>query len=220
MNLLIQYFRLNKFYLFLAIVIANMLLLWLSKSTLINEVVFYNTYSEQLSYDRSMELFEGLKKYSWIGYASMPVTFIIKFSLISLIIYTGVFFCDLHERISFKKVFGVVVASEIIFLIASSVKFLWFYLFAGNYDLNDMNFFYPLSLCNLFSQSEVDKIWIFPLQILNLFQIIYILLLSYGLYVQTGIQQAKTEQAVLVSYLPGLVIWVALIMFLTIGSSL
>jgi hypothetical protein len=74
-------------------------------------------------------------------------------------------------------------------------------------------------LGNLFSQSEVDKIWIFPLQILNIFQIIYILLLSYGLYVQTGIQQAKAEKAVLVSYLPGLVIWVTLIMFLTIGSS-
>jgi hypothetical protein len=220
MNILIQYFRLNKFYLFLTIIIANMLIMWLSKSTLINEIVFYNTYSEQLSYDRSLELFEGVKKYSWIGYAFLPIVLLLKFSLISIIIYTGVFFCELHERISFKKVFGVIVASEIVFLIANLFKFLWFCFFAGNYDLNDMNFFYPLSLINLFSKSEIDKIWIFPLQILNLFQIIYILLLSYGLYAQTGIQQAKTEKAVLISYLPGLVIWVALIMFLTIGSSL
>jgi hypothetical protein len=220
MNILIQYFRLNKGYLLLAIIVANMLIMWLSKSTLINEVVFYNTYSEQLSYNRSMELFEGLKKYSWIGYAFFPIVLLIKFSLISIIIYTGVFFCELHERISFRDVFGVVVASEIVFLIVSLVKFLWFCFFAGNYDLNDMNFFYPLSLSNLFSQSEVDKIWIFPLQIFNLFQIIYILLLSYGLYVQTGIQQAKTEKVILISYLPGLVVWVALIMFLTIDSSL
>jgi hypothetical protein len=194
-------------------------MMWLSKSTLINEVVFYNTYSEQLSYERSMELFEGLKKYSWIGYALIPVVLLIKFSLISIIIYSGIYFCDLHEKISLRKVFGVVIASEIVFLLASLAKFLWFCFFAGNYDLNDMNFFYPLSLGNLFSQSEVDKIWIFPLQILNIFHIIYILLLSYGLYVQTGIQQAKAEKAVLVSYLPGLVIWVTLIMFLTIGSS-
>jgi len=166
-----------------------------------------------------MELFEGLKKYSWIGYALIPVVLLIKFSLISIIIYSGIYFCDLHEKISLRKVFGVVIASEIVFLLASLAKFLWFCFFAGNYDLNDMNFFYPLSLGNLFSQSEVDKIWIFPLQILNIFQIIYILLLSYGLYVQTGIQQAKAEKAVLVSYLPGLVIWVTLIMFLTIGSS-
>lgn len=220
MDLLTGYFRLNKWYLLIGIVLINFIIIYLSRLLLINEMVFYNTYSEQLSYDRSVELFEDLKKYSWIGYAFMPVVILIKFSLISIIIYTGVFFCDLHERISFRNVIGVVIASEIVFLIASVVKFLWFYFFEGNYDLNDMNFFYPLSLSNLFSQSEVDKIWIFPLQILNLFQLIYILLLSYGLYAQTGIQQVKTEKAVLISYLPGLVIWVALIMFLSISSSL
>jgi len=220
MKILTGYFRLNKSYLFLALVTANMLILWLSKSVLLNEIVFYNTYSEQLSYDRALELFENIQKYSWIGYAAIPISFLLKFTLISVIIYSGVFFCDLHDRISFRKVFGVVVASEIVFLTASLIKFLWFYFVAGNYDLNDLNFFYPLSLCNLFNRSEVSKIWIFPLQILNLFQLIYIILLSYGLTIQSGIRYAKTEKAVLISYLPGLIIWVALIMFLTIGSSL
>ena len=220
MNILIQYFRLNKYYLFVAIVIANMLIIWLSKSTLVNEIVFYNTFSEQLSYDRSMELFEGLKRYSWIGYATMPLALFIKFTLVSLVLYTGIFLCDLHNRICFRKVFGVVVASEIVFLIASLIKFLWFSFFAGNYDLNDMSFFYPLSLSNLFSRSEVDKMWIFPLQVLNLFQLLYILSISFGLSIQSGIQKAKTEQAVMLSYLPGLIFWIALIMFLSMDSSL
>jgi hypothetical protein len=219
MNLLIQYFRLNKYHLFFAIITANMLLMWLSKSVLINEVVFYNTYSEQLSYDRSMELFEGMKRYSWIGYAVTPLVLVIKFTLISLVIYIGIFLCDLHEKISFKKVFGTVVASEIVFLFASIIKFLWLGFFAGNYNLNDLNFFYPLSLANFFSRTEIDRIWIFPLQILNLFQIIYLLSVSYGLYLQADVSRSKTEKAVLVSYLPGLLIWVAFILFLTIGTT-
>ena len=220
MNILIQYFRLNKYYLFVAIVIANMLIIWLSKSTLVNEIVFYNTFSEQLSYDRSIKLFEGMKRYSWIGYALMPVVLLIKFTFVSIVLYTGIFLCDLHDRISFRKVFGVVVASEIVFLIASLIKFLWFSFFAGNYDLNDMSFFYPLSLSNLFSRSEVDKIWIFPLQVLNLFQLLYILSISFGLSIQSGIQKTKAEKAVMLAYLPGLIFWVALIMFLSIDSSL
>ena len=220
MNFLVRYFRINKFYLFLAMILANILIMWLSEATLINDVVFYNTFSEQLSYDRSMAIFDGFRKYSWIGYTFMPIVFIIKFSIISVLIYSGIFLYDLHEKISFKIVFGVVVASESVFLLANLIKFLWFLLFAGNYDLNDMKFFYPLSLCNLFSQSEVDKIWISLLQSLNIFQILYVLLLSYGLYAQTGVQQNKTEKAVLASYIPGLVIWIALIMFLTIDSSL
>lgn len=220
MNILIQYFRVKKLYLFIAIVIANMLMMWLSKFTLVNETIFYNTYSEQLSYDRSMELFESLNKYSWIGYVFIPIALFIKFSLVSIVVYIGIFFCDLHEGVSFRNIFGVVVASEIVFLIASLLKSLWFCFFAGNYDLNDLNFFYPLSLSNFFSQSEVDKIWIFPLQVLNLFQLIYILSLSFGLYAQTGIEKAKVEKAVMFSYLPGLIFWIALIMFLSIGSSL
>lgn len=220
MNTLLQYFRIKKLYLFIAIIIANMLMMWLSKSTLINETIFYNTYSEQLSYDRSMELFESLKKYSWIGYVFIPIALFIKFSLVSIIVYVGIFFYDLHEGITFKNIFGIVIASEIVFLIAGMVKFLWFCFFAGNYDLNDLNFFYPLALSNFFSQSEVDKIWIFPLQVLNLFQLIYILSLSFGLYAQTGIEKSKLEKAVMLSYLPGLIFWIALIMFLSIGSSL
>lgn len=220
MEILKCYFSIDKFYLFLTLVIANILIMWLSKFILINEIVFFNTYSEQLSYDRSLELFESLKKYSWIGYAAIPIIYLIKFLLISVIICTGIFFCDLNERINFKKIFGVVVASEIVFLIASLIKFLWFYLFAENYDLNDLNFFYPLSLGNLFTRLEVNRVWIFPLQVLNLFQLLYILLLSFGLSIQSGIERVKTEKAVMVSYLPGLVIWIALIMFITIGTSI
>jgi hypothetical protein len=218
MNILTHYYKLNKFYLFLAIVISNMLIMWLSKSTLINETVFYNTYSEQLSYDRSMELFESLKKYSWIGYVFIPIALIVKFSLISIIVYIGIFFCDSHDKISFRNIFGVIIASEIVFLIAGLIKFLWFCFFMGNYDLNDLSFFYPLSLINIFSQSEVDRMWIFPLQVLNLFQLIYIMSLNLGLYIETGIQNSKVEKAVMLSYLSGLIFWIALIMFLTIGS--
>jgi hypothetical protein len=216
MKILIQYYRLNNYYLFLGIVLANILIVWLSKSMLINEIVFYNTFSEQLTYDRSLKLFEGLKRYSWIGYASMPIILLLKFTLISIVLYSGIFLFELHKRISFKKVFGAVIASEIIFLIASLIKFLWFCFFAGNYDLNDMSFFYPMSLSNLFSRSEVDKIWIFPLQVLNLFQVLYIISLSFGIYTVSGIQKTKVDKAVIFTYLPGLIFWIALIMFLSI----
>jgi hypothetical protein len=217
MSFLTWYFRLNKFRLFLAIVFLNMLVMWLSKSVLINETVFYNTFSEQLSYDRSMELFQGLRKVSWIGYVFLPIILMLKFSLISVIIYTGIFFCEFQDRVSFRVVFGTVVVCEIVFLSASILKFLWFIFFAGNFDLYDINFFYPLSLGNLFKPDEVDNIWIHPLQLFNLFQIIYIWLISFGLSSQTNTQKSVIDKAILISYLPGLFVWVALIMFLSLG---
>ncbi len=155
----------------MGIVLINLLLILLSQATLINEIVFFNTYSEQLTYERSMELFAMMKSYSWTGYILGPLVLILKFSVISLVIYIGVFLTDKHKEISLGKVFTVVIASEVVFILASIIKLLWFIFFAGNYTLSDMRFFYPLSLINLFKQSEVAVYWVYPLQTVNLFQL-------------------------------------------------
>jgi len=220
MNLLLRYYSLKRLHLFIGIILANLLLIWLSKAVLINEIVFYNTYSEQLTYDRSLQLFENMKSIAWLSYAIVPVILFVKSSLVSLLLYTGIILCNFQYKVSLGSVFKIVIASEIVFIIAGIFKFLWFYFFAGNYDLNDLGFFYPLSLINFFNPSEVSRIWLYPLQTINLFHLCYIISISYGLSKVCELEKADSEKIVLLSYLPGLVIWVALIMFITIDTSL
>lgn len=220
MSLLLRYYKLSGFKLFIGILLVNLFLTWLSKAVLINEIVFYNTYSEQLTFERSIKLFEDLRRFSWIIYAFAPIVLFIKFSLISLVIYTGIVFFNKHDKVSLGSVFKIVVASEIIFVLAACAKFLWFYLFAVNYDLNDIGFFYPLSLLNIFNPAEVTKFWIYPLQTVNLFHLIYLFLISYGLTNVCKIERSDSDKIVLVSYLPALVVWIAFLMFLTIDASL
>lgn len=220
MSLLFRYYNLTRLGLFLIIIVCYFVILWLSKSVLINDIVFYNSFSEQLTYERSMKLFAEIKRLSWMNYVFIPFMLLIKFTMISIVLYIGVFFCDLHDKISFGKIFRVVIASEIIFAIAGFIKFLWFYLFAGNYDLNDINFFYPLSLINLFKISEVNKFWIFPLQSVNVFQVLYILSLSYGLNKTGEIEKTQSDKVVIYSYMPALLFWLVLIMFISIDSSI
>lgn len=204
----------------MGVVMANLIIAWLSKAVLINEIVFYNTFSEQLTYDRSIKLFENMRDYAWIGYALTPILLLIKFSLISMVLYIGIIFCNLQYKVSLGSVFKIVIASDIIFVCSGLLKFLWFYLFAGNYNLNDLEYFYPLSLINFFKTDEVNKLWRFPLQTVNLFHLIYIISLSYGLNKVCKIEKADAEKIVLLSYLPALLLWVALIMFLIIDASL
>ncbi|HBE43413.1 MAG TPA: hypothetical protein DDW27_19875 [Bacteroidales bacterium] len=113
-------------------------------------------------------------------------------------------------------IFTAVVAAEIIIVLASLIKFLWFAFFAGNYTLDDMNFFYPLSLINLFGQSEVAKYWIYPLQSVNLFQIAYILMLGVGLAKISSVKKEKADIIVLLTYGSAFILWIAFIMFITI----
>jgi hypothetical protein len=220
MSLLFRYLNLTRLRLFLIITVCYFVILWLSRSVLINDIVFYNSFSEQLTYERSMKLFAEIKRLSWMNYVFIPVMLMIKFTLVSIVLYIGVFFFDLHDKISFGKIFRIVIACEIVFVFAGFIKFLWFYLFAGNYDLNDISFFYPLSLINLFKISEVNKIWIFPLQSVNVFQVFYILSLSYGLNKSGKMGKTQSDKVVIYSYMPALLFWVVLIMFISIDSSL
>ena len=220
MNILVQYYNIRKWSLFTGIIILNIIVIWVSKTIIINETIFYNTYSEQLTIDRALLLFENLKKFSWISYILLPIMLFIKFTLVSIVIYTGVFFYNLHYKLTFSTIFKIVVASELIFIFAGFIKFLWFYLFAGNYDLNDIGFFYPLSLINLFKIDEVSKVWIYPLQIINLFQVIYILSLSYGLRKIGQLNDSESDKVVLSSYLPALGLWIVLVMFISIDAGI
>ncbi len=202
--------------LFLGIVALNVLIIFLSQMALINETVFFNTYSEQLTYDRAMEIFSKMRSFSWVSYLITPVLLLIKFSVMSVLLYIGIFFSDLHKEITLGKIFRVVVAGELVFIIASIIKLLWFIFFAGNYTLDDMSFFYPLSLINLFSRSEVAAYWIYPLQTVNLFQLVYILLLALGLSKISSIKRETADKVVLATYVPAIAVWVALVMFLSI----
>jgi len=220
MDLLLRYYNLKGITLFIIVLSGNLLIVGLSKGVLINETVFYNTYSEQLTYERSLSLFETMKDLSWIGYVFAPVMLLLKFSLISLVIYIGIVFFNLNTVASLGSVFKVVIASELIFVLAGLAKFFWFYLFAGNYDLNDIGFFYPLSLINLFNIEEVSKPWVFPLQTLNLFHLLYLVCIAFGLNKVCSIEKSKSERVVLASYLPALFFWITLIVFLSVDAGL
>ena len=214
------YFNQSKTRLFVLIVLCNVSIAWISKAILINDIVFYNTFSEQLTYERSMELFNEMKRIAWIGYAMIPIILFLKFTLISIVLYTGIFLYDLSTRVSFSSVFRIVVACEIIIVAASLIKFLWFVFFGGNYDLNDLSFFYPLALINIFNISEVSKMWVYPLQIVNLFQIFYIAAISFGLTRYAGMSGKSSDKVVLTSYIPSAIIWVVLIMFISIDKTI
>lgn len=216
MKILDGYFSLKKNELLLSIIAVNLILVWLSKTVLINETVFFNSYSEQMTYDRSMELFKKIRELSWISYLVTPLLLMIKFSVLSLIVYIGFFISGLQKKVTLGMIFTIVVASEIVIVLASLTKFIWFAFFAGNYTLDEISFFYPLSLINLFGQNEVAKYWIYPLQAVNLFQVAYILMLAMGLAKISSVKREKADIIVLVTYGSALILWIAFIMFITI----
>ena len=87
---------------------------------------------------------------------------------------------------------------ECIFLVVPIVKLCWFAFFQPNFTLEDVQYFYPLSALNITGYKGIAVWFIYPLQVLNVFEGINIMASGYGV---------------------GLLLWVVCVMFFTLNIS-
>ena len=210
----VQTYILSKFSF---IVVISLIISYLSKILLISDTLLFNFYSEILSYERIQALIEQGKKWEWIGYSLIPIFYLIKFSFVALCLSLGLFFLNISH--SFKQLFELAVKAELVFIMAGLFKILWFLFIETNYNLLDLQYFSPLSLQNIISVQKSDIWLLYPLQITNLFELIYWFVLAYGIskLIKTNLEGGM--KIVLSSYVPALFLWVVFVTFLTINMT-
>ena len=85
------------------------------------------------------------------------------------------------------------------------------------YVLQDIQMFSPLSLANIFDAKTLGLLWFYPLQTFNVFELLYIFSLGFWVYQFGAKSYEKGLNMVLGSYLPGLFVWIILVMFVTLN---
>jgi hypothetical protein len=125
----------------------------------------------------------------------------------------------LNIETGFKKFFSAAITGEFVFLIPSFIKLLWFGFIKTNYTLQDLQYFSPLSAIGLFNPTELDPWFVYPIQLLNLFEVLYWVVLAYQLKPVLNEDFSGSLGFVGRTYGVGLVIWVILVMFLTVSIS-
>lgn len=202
---------------FSLLVVISLIVSYLSKSLLISDTLLFNFYSEILSYEKIQALIEQGKKWAWLGYTLIPVIYLIKFSLVALCLSLGLFFLNITQR--FKQLFELAIKAELVFIVAGLFKILWFLFVKTNYTILDLQYFSPLSLQNIISIQQSDIWLLYPLQVTNLFELLYWAVLAWGLkeIIQKSI--GESFKIVALSYGSGLIVWVAFIVFLTLNNS-
>lgn len=142
----------------------------------------------------------------------------LKISIIAAILDAGCFFFS--KEIKYKKLFNIVVKAEFIFLLVIVFKTAWFYFFKTDYNLEDLQYFYPLSALNIIGYEGLQPWFIYPFQILNLFELFYWFILAYLIGKEINdTESTKGMQIVASSYGVGLLIWVVGVMFFTLNMS-
>ncbi|WP_181163827.1 hypothetical protein [Pontibacter mangrovi] len=196
------------------LIIVSLFLLFVSKKLLLDDGLYYEAFSDQLSISQISSLIERQNNYEILTYTLVAVTILVKCSVIALILYTGTICMGVN--IEFNKLFKIAIISDFIFLIPNILKIGWFCCIQNNYTLSDLQFFYPLSALNIFETNSISQIWIYPLQLLNVFEVAYWFLLAFGIHRLIKSNFDKSLKLVLSSYIPAMLLWVVFIMFLTV----
>lgn len=213
----------------LLITSISLFLYYITDSVLTNREVYHRHFADRLTYEQIDKLLEKGQIYAWLKYLIVGFSYLCKFLLTSFCLYLGYFLSSSKVKIRFGDIFKIVVLSEIIFFIPVIIRLFWFSFVKTNYTLQDLQFFYPLSALNFFD-NQLEPWLTYPLQILNLFEITYWILLAYGMnriltppfekqITENSMDLESAFRLVVTSYGTGLIIWVALVMFLTLNYS-
>jgi len=170
-----------------------------------------------LSKDQINSYFEFQDKWHWLNHLYIPLIILVKTLIIATTLYIGLFLFTKETK--FKNSWNVVIKAEFIFILVPIIKIIWFYFFQTSYTLDDIQNFYPLSALNIIGYKDLEAWFIYPFQVLNLFELSYVIYLGFQIGELTNTNTDYGLKIVGLSYGPCLLLWVATVMFFTLNYS-
>lgn len=183
---------------FLALCIVTFLVLFAKKSLVENETVAFQILQEEGRFG----LFQILNT---LQFLAIPIIYGYKATVIAFVLWTGAFMFG--YKITYKQMWHVALISETVFLLPEFVKIMWFILIDRQPELHEIVSFYPLSLMNLFDQALVADNWQYPLKALNLFEVLYWLVLVEAIHLTANKKWSYAFAIVFTTYVPLFLFW-------------
>ncbi len=143
--------------------------------------------------------------FNTLSYIWTPFAFLWKFTLIAFLIWMSSF--ALGFKSSFRVIWQVVMLAELIFLLPELIKMIYFLSPSSDVTYLDIKTFYPLSALAFVDVSQINTKYIYPLQLINLFEIIYIFVLSKGFQLISKRPLKESLGVILVGYVFFLILW-------------
>lgn len=210
-----QFKTYSTFWLFILYSFFLTVITFLVQSFLITDSILYNSFAEQLSKERITEMLSDQNKWQWITYTIAPLLCCVKFFVIACCLLIGSIFFEV--KLKFNETFKIALLAEVVFIIPLIIKVLWFLVIQKDYTLQDIQQFSPLSMLNIFDVKKLGLLWLYPLQTINFFELLYIFSLGFWAYQFGAKSYEKGLKMVVGSYVPALFIWIVFMMFVTLN---
>ena len=198
-----SFFAADKKLLFVLLCLLTLLLLYI-------KIVFIE--NETAAFEFLQDRPEGtvLKVINGLKFFSIPVVYLWKFTVIAFVIWIGCFMFG--YRVTYRQCWGVVIGAEFVFLIPEMIKIIWFLFFETDPTYQDISGFYPLSLMHFADYGDIDKRYAYPLKALNLFEVLYWVLLVNGIHFYAEKDRKCVWIIVSCSYILLFVLWLGFYM--------
>ncbi|HEX8462243.1 MAG TPA: hypothetical protein VF623_12470, partial [Segetibacter sp.] len=100
---------------------------WLTNSSVLTDAYYYSALGNQLSIERITSILDMMRKLQWIGYVALPLFLLLKWFLVSSIIYIGLFLFD--KNVSFNSCFKIIMVAELTLVVAALIKLIYFLIY-------------------------------------------------------------------------------------------
>ncbi|WP_420385245.1 hypothetical protein [Roseivirga sp.] len=187
----------NKFFFFVALCLIYFLLVYVQQTAIVNEIAAFKFLEGPQAL--IFRIIAGFKM------LSIPVVYGLKFTIVGFILWVGCFMWGYN--VSYKKCWSIAMIAEVVFFVPTLIKIFWFLFIETDPTYWDYTAFYPLSYMNFFDHNEVrDQFW-YANQQLNVFEIIYWVVLSYGVDFAARKKKSVANAIVATSYVPLFLLW-------------
>lgn len=206
-----------KFWLlYLIIAMLYMVITYATNTFVFTNNYYYSILSDKMDTGRIAEVLIMQHKYQFIGYLTLPVILLLKLWIIGGIVFTG--FYLLRQEVKYKDCLKIVLIAELVPVVAMLVRVAWL-MIQKPANAGDIQYFSPLSLMQLINIHNIPKYLFYPLQLFNVFEIAYWLVLAYGIMAFTGWKFEKSLKTVASSYGVALAVWVVIVVFIQVQFS-
>ena len=196
-------------------------LVYLDKSYISTDSKIFDFLAKDYPSSVVQNYMESQKKWWWVSYVTTPVLIGIKVLLVAFCLNFVKIISEKLEDVQFRDILTVVLIAEFVFVIAGFYKFFNFYLIDTDYTLETLQTYYPLSLINYKEAISTEKWLAYPLQLLNVFELMYWGILAWGIWqlADKKISYQRSLGYVALTYGVGLLFWVGVVCFLILSVS-
>lgn len=211
----------KNFILFITIILCYSSLIYLDKTYITTGSKIFNFLSKDYSNEIVQSYLESQKKWSWVSYVTTPAIISIKISLVVFCL-SFIKLTDLpgSDDIKFSEFILIALIAEFIFITAGFYKFVNFYWINTEYTIEDLQTYYPISMINLREYISTEKLIAYPLQLINLFELMYWGVLALGIreFSDHRISFIQSFGLTAITYGIGLLFWVGVVSFIILNA--